>query len=481
VRKGGRAFPVEISLAPLTVSGGTYTTAVVRDVSPAHPAARLREAGGAGGGCGAPARVVGAGGRRPTRTAPELPAGDGRFRVAFDRAPIGMALVDARPEHPPVLLRANAALVEMAGIPHAALLARTLPDLIHSADHREVVRPGLLEGWVESAVQAARLVRPDGVERWVSISATVVRDADGLPDYLVTHLVDVTDARRAEAAARERAARDGRIAAVLQSGLLPYVPCQVGPVRAASRYRPAGHGELVGGDWTDVLAVPGGKIGMVVGDVAGHGIESAVTMTRLRTVVRMLATSGVSPAGVMRRLNDVMHETDMGADIDLATLLYAQFDPVTGLLHYCSAGHLPLLLLAPDPAAERRAVSPVPAVGGPPIGVIPGLRYTEQAIHLEPGSTLIGFTDGLIERRGADLDASLLHLLAELGAVPAEATRDVEGLADIVLDLSPGGGVEDDVAVIVLELEAARTVPATPVRRPVDLAELAARPPERWA
>jgi serine phosphatase RsbU (regulator of sigma subunit) len=176
-------------------------------------------------------------------------------------------------------------------------------------------------------------------------------------------------------------------------------------------------------------------------------------MSRLRTVVRMLATNGVSPAGVMGRLNDVMHESDIRADIDLATLVYAQLDPATGTLRYCSAGHLPLLVLAGDRGAPHRAVSSIAAVGGPPIGVIPGLRYGEQAVSLEPGSTLIGFTDGLIERRGDDLDESLLRLVAGLSALPAEATRDVETLADAVLDLSPGGRVEDDIAVIVLGLQ----------------------------
>jgi len=358
------------------------------------------------------------------------------------------------------------------------------------------VRAGLVES---TTLAEARLARPDGTPRWVSISSTLVRDADGVPEYLITHLIDITETKREQARSRERAARDGRIADVLQAGLMPYVPRWVGPVQAASRYRPAGHGETVGGDWSDVLSVPGGRIGMVVGDVAGHGIESAATMTRLRTVVRMLATSGVSPSGVMRRLNDVMHETDMGADIDLATLVYAQLDPDSGMLRYCSAGHLPLLLLAADRDTPHRAISPIPAVGGPPIGVIAGLRYTEQAVHLEPGSTLIGFTDGLIERRGDDLDESLLRLLAGLGNLPAALTEDVEALADAVLDLSPGEGAEDDIAVIVLGFDprSARmgTVhadgtsddPAPPFpaagRRghALDLREVAARPPDRWA
>ena len=320
-----------------------------------------------------------------------------------------------------------------------------------------------------------------------------MRDADDVPDYLVTHLIDVTGRRRAEEQARELAARDSRIAEVLQASMMPDVPHRVGPVRAAHRYRPAGHGETVGGDWSDLLSLPDGTIGVVVGDVAGHGIESAVTMTRLRTAVRMLATSGVSPAGVMRRLNDLMHETDLGSDIDLATIVYGQLDPVAGTLRYCSAGHLPLLLLGGDRTGGQRPVSTVPAAGGPPIGVVPGLRYTEHATRLEPGCTIIGFTDGLIERRGGDLDESLLRLLAGVAAVPTERAEDVEELADAVLDLSPGEAAEDDIAVIVLGLDPQRPFTQTPSRLPVespgsrrkdrvlDLSEIAARPPDRWA
>jgi PAS domain S-box-containing protein len=434
----------------------------------------------------------------------ELSASDRRFRIAFDQAPTGLALVNVRPGHPQLLMMANAALAEMTGIPQAELLACTVEDIIERPDAEsesgcDRMRAGLTD---TANLPQVRLRRPDGATRWAQITTTLVRDAEGRPDYLVAHVVDITGRKRDEEQARERAARDSRIAAVLQAGLMPYVPRSVGPVRAASRYRPAGHGETVGGDWTDVLSLPDGKIGMVVGDVAGHGIESAATMTRLRTVVRMLATSGVSPAGVMRRLNDVMHETDMGSDIDLATLVYAQLDPGTGTFRHCSAGHLPLLMLGGDRSGRYRAVAPVPAVGGPPIGVIPGLRYTEQEIRLEPGSTLIGFTDGLVERRGHDLDESLLRLLAGLGGLPTEATLDVETLADAVLDLSPGlsdragDGGEDDIAVIVLGFDVpaglTRTVAAdldtgavaalTASRAQlVDLHEVAARPPERWA
>ena len=486
VRRDGAVFPLEISLAPMPTADGSFTTVVARDLSARSAEDTRRDA-----------ELRAALDRRALER--ELLASDHRFRVAFEKAPIGMALVDARPGRERTILRANATLAEMLGVPADELKGRLARDFVRrDPGDQQVDRERVESGDLDQLVlDDVRLRRPDGGQRWATVTSSVVRDADGDPDYLVTQVVDVTRRNQAEVAAAERNARDSRIARVLQASLVPYVPRRVGPVRAASRYRPAGHGEVVGGDWSDVLSLPDGRIGVVVGDVAGHGIESAATMTRLRTAVRMLATSGVSPAGVMRRLNDLMHETDMVSDIDLATLVYAQLDPGTDTLRYCSAGNLPLLLLAAEPddmdGTPRRAVSPVPAVGGPPIGVIPEWRYSEQAVTLEPGGTLIGFTDGLIERRGEDLDMSLLQLLDGLSALPASVSGDVELLADAVLDLSPGVGAEDDIAVIVLGYAPDREAVDDLARvggsgRPtgglidlIDLAEIAVRPPDRWA
>jgi PAS domain S-box-containing protein len=395
-----------------------------------------------------------------------LDASDRRFEAAFDQAPIGMALIDARPGQPPTQLLVNAALSHLTGRCVPELRERTLRDLVHPLDRRLLL--DLVARWSngESALNESvdvRLVHPDGRERWGCLSGTLVRDHDGAPDYVVSHLVDVTDRYRSEADLRRRAARDQRIAAVLQNDLMPWVPPRLGPIRAACRYQPAGNGETICGDWVDVFPLPDGRVGVVVGDVAGHGIEAAATMTRLSTVVRLLATSGVSPAGVMRRLNETLHETDLGDDIQLATLVHGQLDPTTGTLVYSSAGHLPMFTLAARPAGRSAGgsalASPVPAVGGPPIGVIPGWKYSEHAVVLQPGGILIGYTDGLIERRGQDLDESILGLLAGLNALPdtvltdVDSLPDVESLADAVLAMAPPGPSTDDLAVIVVAFD----------------------------
>jgi serine phosphatase RsbU (regulator of sigma subunit) len=288
---------------------------------------------------------------------------------------------------------------------------------------------------MEWVVEAARGDRP-------LLAYGTVRD--------VTHERRLEEERRvAEDELRRRADRDRRIAGVLQQGLAPTVPGRVGPLRVAARYQPAGEGDVVGGDWHDVFALPAGRIGIVVGDVAGHGIESAVTMARLRHAVRILATSGASPAGVIRRLNDSLDEASL-EDANLATVVHAQLDPRTMVLRYCSAGHLPMIVVAPPDGQARRAAYPVPALGGPPIGVITGYGYEEHTVALEPGSLLVGYTDGLIERRGTSLDEQLLQLITGISGLPAAVSSDAEALADALLGLAPAGPREDDTAVLVL-------------------------------
>jgi PAS domain S-box-containing protein len=352
----------------------------------------------------------------------ELNSTIGRFRATFDQAPIGMALIDVRPGQPICRVMANPALADLTGVTetellHEPLLSRVHPDdLPAHAQRLAAVASGARDQMHDAEI---RIIQPDEAPRWVAVSANLVRDQADLPEYVVAHVEDISARKNAEQERRDVAVRDARIASVLQGSLLPFVSPRVGPLWVASRYQPAGNGELVGGDWTDVFALPDGRIGLVVGDVAGHGIEAAATMTRLRAVVRMLATSGLRPAGVLRLLNDATCTTDVDADIDLATVVHAQLDPATGTVLYSSAGYLPLLILSTRGSDQRLVVDPVPAIGGPPISVVPDIEYQEHAIAVEPDAFIIGFTDGLIERRGHDLDESLLTLQTGLTHLPA--------------------------------------------------------------
>jgi len=399
----------------------------------------------------------------------QLQVSAGRFRASFDQAPTGMALVDARPGRPPTILMANQALTVMTGRSRAELLRLSTLDLVEPPDATEnpgSERPQSRQVELAAAVEV-RLRRPDGHLLWVAMSGALVCDPDGAPDYYVTHLVDISDRKQGEAEARRISDRDQRISAVLQESLQPHVPAWVGPVQVASRYQPAGSGESVGGDWHDVFALPGGRIGLVVGDVAGHGIQSAATMARLRYAVRMLATAGASPAGVMTRLNQVVHDAaEPTSDVELVTLVHAQLDPTTGDMTYCSAGHMPLVALSAGDASTGRMAWPLPATGGVPIGVIPDFRYSQLQVTLEADSVLIGFTDGLIERRDHSLDDGLLALLTGVTALPAHTASNLENLADALLTMAPPGERSDDTAVIVMTIPNGGTAHAQFAPRP---------------
>ncbi|HEX2809985.1 MAG TPA: PAS domain S-box protein, partial [Kineosporiaceae bacterium] len=365
----------------------------------------------------------------------QLRISDERFRIAFDDAPIGMAITNARPGQLGRILKVNPAFCELVGRPESDLLGRRNAEIMLADDIPKVaiLQQQLMSGEITTVNDVERLVqRPDGHQLWVDVTAALVRDEHGAPDYFfISQVIDVTERREARIEARQRAERDRRIATVLQADLLPNVPSWVGPVQVATRYQPAGAGQTVGGDWHDVFALPGGRIGLVVGDVAGHGIESAATMTRLRYAARMLATTGASPAGVLTRLNQVVHAAaGPQEELPLVTIVHAQLDLATSVLTYSSAGHMPLLVLpAADPTIER-LTWPLPSTGGPPIGVVTDYRYTQLETPLDPGCVLIGFTDGLIERRGESLDEGLLTLLTGLNTLPAHTAAVLESLAD---------------------------------------------------
>ncbi len=228
-------------------------------------------------------------------------------------------------------------------------------------------------------------------------------------------------------------------------------------VGVTARYLPAERELQVGGDWHDAFALPDGQVGLVVGDVVGHGLTAAAAMGQLRSALRALAAGEPDPAEVIRRLEAFALDTE-GAR--LATVAYAILDPVTGLLRYCVAGHPPPLLLSPDGAGtflwDGRSG---------PLGVAGATERIGASTTLEAGSTVLLYSDGLFERRGELLDVSLGRLRTE-----AIAHRDgpPDALADGVLAGMLGDARKrDDVALLVASLQHVgrrlfRRIPANP-------------------
>ncbi|MDX3074137.1 SpoIIE family protein phosphatase [Streptomyces sp. MI02-7b] len=255
--------------------------------------------------------------------------------------------------------------------------------------------------------------------------------AEGLADRASLSL---DNARRYS---RERAA-----ALTLQRELLPDQLWGGSAVEVASRYLPADTHGGVGGDWFDVIPLTGARVALVVGDVVGHGLNAAATMGRLRTVVRTLADGALSPPEVLAGLDRLVvdmtkdHPDDTGftSPVMGATCVYAVYDPCTRHCTIASAGHPPPAIVSPGGDV---AFADVPA--GAPIGLGLG-AYESLDTELAEGSLIALYTDGLIERRGSDIDQGLERLRGAL-AFPAP---DLDSLCSAVIETVVARTPSDD-------------------------------------
>nr|WP_155073505.1 SpoIIE family protein phosphatase [Streptomyces taklimakanensis] len=250
---------------------------------------------------------------------------------------------------------------------------------------------------------------------------------------------DVTD--QVEAAERLRASerRQREAAVTLQRSLLPQQLEQPDDLRVAATYRPGGIDAAVGGDWYDVITLGAGRTALVIGDVMGRGVRAAAVMGQLRTAVRAYARLDLPPHEVLQLLDGLAAEIDPN---QIATCVYAVHDPNEGRLAYASAGHLPILVRDPDGTVHRADAST-----GPPLGT-GGWLHTSASVPFGPGSSAVLYTDGLVERRDADIDQGIETL--------EDAFAGATGSPQIVCDrLQRALGItaehDDDVALLVLQ------------------------------
>jgi serine phosphatase RsbU (regulator of sigma subunit) len=245
-------------------------------------------------------------------------------------------------------------------------------------------------------------------------------------------------ADRAVMAGEARQSQADRTAALaLQRSLLPSRPPQVEGFDLAARYLP-GHDSGVGGDWFDVFLLPSGHLGAVVGDVSGHGLRAAVVMGRLRSALRAYALDGDDPAEVLTRLDRKIRHFEDG---HLATIIYVMISPGRDRMTVSTAGHLPPIVLAPGERARLLELSP-----DLPVGVGHGTSRRTAAFDLTPGTTLVLFTDGLVERRGELIDEGMDRLRELVHPGPAE---------DLCATIVAGMDIEhaeDDIAVVAMRI-----------------------------
>ncbi|MFE3935428.1 SpoIIE family protein phosphatase [Streptomyces goshikiensis] len=350
---------------------------------------------------------------------------------------------------------------------------------------QEVLEPDLSTavGWIDQEPEHARRILDRGVHSLVCVPllargvllgiASFYRSRDPAP-------FGDDDSRLArELAARaalcidnaRRYTREHTLALALQRSLLPHGMPEQGAVEVAHRYLPSESG--VGGDWFDVIPLSGARVALLVGDVVGHGLHAAATMGRLRTAARNFAELELAPDELLTHLDNLLVRLDReeGGENDAgstgivgATCLYAVYDPTSRLCTMARAGHPPPALVHPDGGV---VFPELPA--GPPLG-LGGLPFETAEIRLTEGSTLVLYTDGLIEGRHRDLDVTLDRLSRAL----AHRGHTAEDTCRAVIDAVAPDHPEDDIALLVART---RTLPADRVASwdvPADPAEVSA-------
>ncbi|MEH0417262.1 ATP-binding SpoIIE family protein phosphatase [Streptomyces sp. B21-083] len=231
------------------------------------------------------------------------------------------------------------------------------------------------------------------------------------------------------------------VAETLQDSMLPQIPPRMAGCDIATRYLPGTLLGRVGGDWFDSVKLPGARTALVVGDVMGHGLNSAAMMGQLRTAVQTMAALDLPPAQLLRNLDDLAQRL---GDTYLATCLYAVYDPIAGELHIANAGHIPPVLVRAEDGRSELLDLPT----GAPIGV-GGVPFEAVRVRVRPGDRLVMCTDGLVEVRGEDIGVGLATL-CESAAHPAASMDDA--CDTIIRALNTRGGRKDDVALLMARL-----------------------------
>lgn len=344
--------------------------------------------------------------------------------------------------------------VYISGTPPATASGSRLEPATEAILKRARVRPGrTLIAVPEGAGSAQGIVAPLGEKSdaalWLRFAVPRVVDAADwtLFSLLIGHLSLAVQRARNFDQARSTSL-------TLQRAMLG--PIEL-PPRFSVHYEPALPPLEIGGDWYDVVPLPDGTIGVVVGDCVGRGLSAAVVMGQLRTAARALLLRGAGPAQLLTELDPVAARIPGAL---CTTVCAAVLDPVRGLVRYSNAGHMPPILADVDKTGRMleggRSV---------PLATFETARRPEATTPLPPGATLVLFTDGLVERRGEDIDEGFTKIADILADTAEKLPRQV---ADSVLSaLRPEGGYDDDIAMVVYRQPPAPLrldVPARPDR-----------------
>jgi sigma-B regulation protein RsbU (phosphoserine phosphatase) len=310
------------------------------------------------------------------------------------------------------------------------IAAQGHPVILDVVDHTKVINPILLEKGIRSLMGVPLLAEGKviGVLHVGTLSPRAFADHD-------VDLLQLAADRGAVAVQALSAQLDRAAGAALQRSLVPLALPAADGLEMAARYVP-GSGKL-GGDWYDVFPLPSGEVCAVIGDVAGTGLEAAVIMGRIRSVIQAYALETADPAEVLDRLDRKVRHFEPDT---MATVLCAMVSPARGHIRICSAGHLPPIFARPGQPAVLADVTPDVL-----IGVSSPKRRQVSTLDFPPGAVLCLYTDGLVERRDQPIDQGIGRLCAAVTAAEPEA-----GCVSVMAAMADYSPHTDDVALLML-------------------------------
>ncbi|MFE2702157.1 SpoIIE family protein phosphatase [Streptomyces mirabilis] len=376
--------------------------------------------------------------------------------------------IDTMSDRPTVFLRAGQASIH-PGTPESTFARgetvfvppiSPLADVLRTGrSHLEPVLDASPGTWVDQDPARAQKIREYGIHSLMIVPIIARRAVLGIALFLRTedpvpfHEDDlllaeelVTRAALSLDNARQYT-REHTTALALQRNLLPHRLTGGAAVEVAWRYLPADTEAGVGGDWFDVIPLSGARVGLVVGDVVGHGINAAATMGTLRTAVRTLADLEMPPDELLAHLDDTFQRlAEQDADaldqtpaVVGATCLYAVYDPITRRCTMALAGHPPPAIIGPQ---GQVTFPDLPT--GSPLGIGLGIPFEAVELELPEGSLLALYTDGLIETRDHDIEEGMRRL----GTALAQPSRSLEDLCTRATQTSPGQAPSDDITLL---------------------------------
>jgi PAS domain S-box-containing protein len=344
------------------------------------------------------------------------------------------------------ILKVNRTFETWAGLERAELIGKKrFSELLsgggriyHETHYAPLLR---MQGQVREI--ALEIVRGDGSRLPVLVNSTLVNGPDEEPKLIRTTIFDASDRRRYEEELLRAQRREREIARQLQKSMLAGELPSAPEVEVGASYQPADSALDVGGDWYDSFWLSNQRVGLVIGDVVGRGIEAAATMGQLRSATRALASTGLPPARLLEALDAYAARHRVG---HMTTLVYAEVNLDSRELRFACAGHLPPVLAPGSEPAHLAWKGRSLPLG---ISLKDEAERPEARCRLGPGSVIVLYTDGLVERRRRSLDDGLERLVAEVEARREEAPAQLA--ADLLRTLAAGER-QDDACAMALSL-----------------------------